>query len=154
MPGFPTASDASYVVLFARALLAAPFLYSGVDKCWRWSAAQREVAASGLPWPTLLHLVTVAIQLGGGISLLLGIEPRLGALLLSLFLFPVTVLYHPFWKRSGAELVAEADHFLLNLAVIGGLLLIIAIDDEGASLSDHPLEQLLASLAGVLGAAR
>src|ERR1700684_3804985 len=59
-------------ILLARVLLASPFLYSGVDKCWRWSAAQREVAASGLPWPTLLHLVTVVVQLGGGFSLLLG----------------------------------------------------------------------------------
>ena len=33
-------------ILLARVLLASPFLYSGVDKCWRWSAAQREVAAA------------------------------------------------------------------------------------------------------------
>jgi uncharacterized membrane protein YphA (DoxX/SURF4 family) len=45
------------------------------------------VAASGLPWPMPLHLVTVVVQLGGGFSLLLGIEPRLGALLLLRFLY-------------------------------------------------------------------
>jgi putative oxidoreductase len=86
------------------------------------NAAQHEAAASGVAWPTLLHLVTVAVQLGGGLSLLLGIEARLGALLLLLFLIPVTVMYHPFWKRSGAELVTEADHFPSNFAIIGGLL--------------------------------
>ena len=91
---------------------------SGVDKCWRWSAAQGEVAASGLPWP-LLHLVTVVVQLGGGFFLLLGIEPRLGALLLLLFLIPVTVMYHPFWKRSGADFVTEADHFLSLAQLLG-----------------------------------
>ena len=112
-------SDASYWILLARVLLCSPFLYSGVDKCWRWSAAQREVAASGLPWPTLLHLVTVVVQLGGGFSLLLGIEPRLGALLLLLFLIPVTVMYHPFWKRSGADFVTEADHFLSLAQLLG-----------------------------------
>jgi putative oxidoreductase len=113
--------------LLARVLLSSPFLYSGVDKCWRWSIAQREVAASGLPGPTLLHLVTVVVQLGGGLSLLLGIEARLGALLLLLFLIPVTLMYHPFWKRSGADFVAEADHFLSNLAIMGGLLVIVAL---------------------------
>jgi uncharacterized membrane protein YphA (DoxX/SURF4 family) len=48
------------------------------------------------------------------LSASLGIEARLGALLLSLFLIPVTAMHHPFWKRSGADLVAEAAHFLSN----------------------------------------
>jgi putative oxidoreductase len=149
-----TPSDVSYLILLARMLLSSPFLYSGVDKCWRWSAAQREVAASGLPGPTLLHLVTVLVQLGGGLSLLLGIETQLGALLLSLFLIPVTVMYHPFWKRSGADFVTEADHFLSNLAIIGGLLVIVALGSGGISLIDHSLAQLLAYLTAALGLAR
>ena len=149
-----TPSDASYLILLARVLLSSPFLYSGVDKCWRWSAAQREVAASGLPWPTLLHLVTVVVQLGGGLSLLLGIEARLGALLLLLFLIPVTVMYHPFWKRSGADLVTEADHFLSNLAIIGGLLVIVALGSGPISLIDLSLAQLGRYVASAFGVAR
>jgi putative oxidoreductase len=94
------------------------------------------------------------VQLGGGLSLLLGIEARLGALLLSLFLIPVTVMYHPFWKRSGADLVAEADHFLSNLAIIGGLLAIAALGSGSISLIDHSLAQLLNDMAAVLGMAR
>lgn len=154
MSVYSNPSDVSYLMLLARLLLSSPFLYSGVDKCWRWSAAQREVAASGLPWPTLLHLVTVIVQLGGGLSLSLGIEARLGALLLLLFLIPVTVMYHPFWKRSGAELVAEADHFLSNLAIIGGLLVIVALGSGPISLIDHSFAQLLGYMAAVLGVTR
>jgi putative oxidoreductase len=142
------------MILLSRLFLSLPFLYSGLDKCWRWNAAQREVAASGLPWPTLLHLVTVAVQLGGGLSLLLGIEARLGALLLSLFLVPVTVLYHPFWKRSGADFVAEADHFLSNFAVIGGFLAILAVGGGHLSMIDHSPAQLLDAVAAILGEAR
>jgi putative oxidoreductase len=149
-----TPSDASYLILLARVLLSSPFLYSGVDKCWRWSAAQREVAASGLPWPTLLHLVTVVVQLGGGLSLSLGIEARLGALLLLLFLIPVTVMYHPFWKRSGAEFVAEADHFLSNLAIAGGLLVILALGSGPMSLIDQSLAQFGGYVASAFGVAR
>ena len=151
---YSTPSDVSCSILLARVLLSSPFLYSGVDKCWRWSAAQREVPASGLPRPTLLHLVTVVLQLGGGFSLLLGIEPRLGALLLLLFLIPVTVMYHPFWKRSGADLVTEADHFLSNLAIIGGLLVIVALGGGPISWVDQSLAQLLRCLAAALGVAR
>ena len=142
------------VILLSRVFLALPFLYSGIDKCWRWEAAQREVAASGLPWPTLLHLVTVVVQLSGGLSLLLGIEARLGALLLSLFLVPVTVMYHPFWKRLGADFVAEADHFLSNLAIIGGFLAILAVGGGHFSVIDHLPAQLLVAVATTLGKAR
>jgi putative oxidoreductase len=142
------------LILLARLLLASPFLYSGIDKCLRWQAAQREVAASGLPWPTLLHLVTVVVQLSGGLSLLLGIEARLGALLLSLFLVPVTVLYHPFWRRTGAEFVAEADHFLSNVAIIGGFLVIVAGGGGHLSVIDHSPAQLLDAIAVVPGTAR
>jgi putative oxidoreductase len=142
------------VILLSRVFLSLPFLYSGIDKCWRWNAAQREVAASGLPWPTLLHLVTVVVQLGGGLSLLLGIEARLGALLLSLFLLPVTLLYHPFWKRSGADFVAEADHFLSNLAIIGGFLAIVAIGGGHFSVIDRSPGQLLDEVAATLGTSR
>ena len=148
------ASFSDFVILLSRLLLSLPFLYSGIDKCWRWDAAQREVAASGLPWPTLLHVVTVVVQLCGGLSLLLGIEARLGALLLSLFLVPVTVLYHPFWKRSGADFVAEADHFLSNLAIIGGFLAILAVGGGHLSVVDHSPAQLLDAIAAVFGAAR
>src|SRR5580658_538293 len=93
-------------------------------------------------------------QLGGAFSLLLGIEPRLGALLLLLFLIPVTVMYHPFWKRSGADFVTEADHFLSNLAIIGGLLVIVALGGGPISWVDQSLAQLLRCLAAALGVAR
>ena len=141
-------------MLLARVLLSSPFLYSGVDKGWRWSAAQREVAQSGLPWPTLLHLVTVLVQLGGGFSLLLGIEARLGALLLLLFLIPVTVMYHPFWKRSGSDIVVEADHFLSNAAIVGGLLVVVALGGGAIGLIDHASAQLQDHKAALLGVAR
>jgi putative oxidoreductase len=130
-------SSQNFALLAARVLLSSPFVYSGVDKCLRWSAAQREVAASGLPWPTPLHLVTVAVQLGGGFSLLLGIEARVGALLLLLFLIPVTIMYHPFWKRTGPDIVVEADHFLSNVAIVGGLLVIVALGGGAISLIDR-----------------
>ena len=117
----------SALILLARVLLSFPFSTAASTSAGAGAAAQREVAASGLPWPTLLHLVTVLVQLGAGLSVLIGLEARGWArYYCGLFLIPVTVMYHPFWKRSGADLVAEADHFLSNLAIIGGLLVVVA----------------------------
>jgi putative oxidoreductase len=142
---------AAALLLVARALLSSPFLYSGIDKLCRWKAAQAEVAQSALPFPTLLHVITVMVQLGGGLSVLIGIQPRAGALALCLFLIPVTVMYHPFWKQTGKALVAEADHFSLNLAVIGGLLMIAAVGGGRMSLIDQPIPELIRSIAAPIG---
>jgi hypothetical protein len=83
-----------------------------------------------------------------------GIEARIGALVLLLFLIPVTVIYHPFWKRSGADVVVEADHFLSNLAIMDGLLVIVALGSGRISVIDHSLAQLVEYMAAVLGMAR
>jgi SURF4 family len=74
---------------------------------------------------TLLHVITAIIQLGGGISLAVGIQPRLSALALGLLLVPITLLYHPFWLRTGSSFVEELNHFLSNLGLIGGMLVIV-----------------------------
>jgi putative oxidoreductase len=150
----PNDISLSALILVSRIFLSLPFLYSGIDKCLHWTVAQREVAASGLPWPTLLHVATVALQLAAGSCVLIGIEARLGALLLCLFLAPVTFMYHPFWKHSGADLVAEADHFLLNFAVIGGLLMIIGLGSGRISVVDDPLGRLPELFAALIGAGR
>jgi hypothetical protein len=42
-------SSHASAILLARVLLSLPFLYGGLDKSSRRSAAQLEVAASGLP---------------------------------------------------------------------------------------------------------
>jgi putative oxidoreductase len=156
MPDLPSQSNefVNAILLLARLLLSAPFLYSGIDKLWRWTPAQREVIASGLPWPTLFHLVTVLVQLGAGLSVLIGVEARIGALALCFFLIPVTVLYHPFWKRSGPDFVAEADHFLLNLAVIGGLLMIVALGSGRFSMIDQSFSALVESAGAFTGTTR
>jgi len=64
------------------------------------------------------------------------------------------VMYHPFWKRSGADFIAEADHFLSNLAIIGGLLAIVALGSGSISLIDHSLAQLQSYMTAALGIAR
>jgi uncharacterized membrane protein YphA (DoxX/SURF4 family) len=101
----------SMLMLAARLMLASAFVYSGVDKLARWSAGQQEIAASGLPLVPLLHVITVIIQLGGGISLAVGIQPRLSALALGLLLVPITLLHHPFLAEDRVVVRRRAQSF-------------------------------------------
>lgn len=55
-------------------------------------------AASGVPLPQVLVPFSGVLATAGGLSVLLGYRARLGAWLLVLFLVPVTLFMHAFWK--------------------------------------------------------
>jgi uncharacterized membrane protein YphA (DoxX/SURF4 family) len=127
MIDLPASSDSAlfYGVLLARALLAAVFLYSGLDKLWHWQAGIREVADLGLPWPRLFAAATIATQLLGGLAVLTGIGAVWGAVMLALFTLVATMLGHRFWLLHGARAKQEFNTSLEHLAIVGGLLLLI-----------------------------
>jgi uncharacterized membrane protein YphA (DoxX/SURF4 family) len=57
----------------------------------------------------------------GGLSILLGYHPTIGAALLVIFLLAAAFGIHNFWK------VGEMTHFLKNMAILGLLLITLAI---------------------------
>lgn len=68
-----------------------------------------------LPFPFFFAIIAVAIQLVGGFALLFSHQMKISITILILFMV-VTLLYHPITK--------EHLHFLKNLAIIGGLLIL------------------------------
>jgi len=63
------------------------------------------------------------LMVGAGGLLLLGVLPRLAAVLLVASLVPTSLVGHQFWKKEGPERKQQLVHFLKNAATIGGLLL-------------------------------
>lgn len=55
-------------------------------------------------------------------------------MVLFLFLIPVTIIFHAFWNSIPAEVAPQMIDFLKNLAIIGGLLYIIASGPGKASI--------------------
>ena len=76
--------------------------------------------------PVLLPAAAV-LELAGGLSLLLGFRARLGALALVLFLVPTTLIFHNFWAYQGPEAQNQMIHFMKNLALMGGLLVVVGL---------------------------
>jgi len=64
------------------------------------------------------------LMVGAGGLLLLGMLPRLAAVLLAASLVPTSLVGHQFWKKEGPERKQQLIHFLKNAATIGGLLLL------------------------------
>jgi putative oxidoreductase len=78
-----------------------------------------------------LFMVLAAVFAGlGGLLVLLGIKVRLGAILLVLFLIPLTVVMHAFWMYDGSMREMQMMLFLKNLSIVGGLF-ILASSCEG-----------------------
>lgn len=69
--------------------------------------------------PMTLVRVDACVKLGCGALLALGRFPRVAAFLLAADLVPTTLVGHRIWESGDPE---ERNHFLKNLAVLGGLL--------------------------------
>ncbi len=116
-------------MLVGRMFLAAIFLISGVSKFIYLESTIEHAEAAGLPWPAGLVPLAGVVEVLGGLSILFGVLARIGALTLAGFLVLAAYYFHDFWNFGGAERQAQMVHFLKNMAILGGLLLIIA---EGA----------------------
>ena len=126
-----SASWQRWVSLAGRVLLSVIFLMSAFGKVTNWSGTGGYMAAHGLPAAPVLLALAVLFELGGGLGLLLGLQTRLAALALVVFLIPTTLVFHNFWAFQGQEQQMQMINFLKNLAIMGGLLHIVATGPAG-----------------------
>jgi putative oxidoreductase len=116
-------SGAEALVPLGRVFYSLIFILSGFG---HFSKGMVDYAANqGVPMAGLLVPLSGAMALIGGISIMLGYRARWGAFLLILFLIPVSLIMHNFWSLSDPIMVQmQRAHFLKNLGLLGGALLI------------------------------
>jgi putative oxidoreductase len=114
------------VAALGRGLMALLFLFSAFSKLRDWSGGLAEVRAMGLPAPALALAGTVALQIGGGLMLAVGWHARWAALALAAFTLLATFMAHPFWRTSGTMAPQQRVTFAEHLAIVGGLLMVVA----------------------------
>src|ERR1044071_466789 len=112
------------IVPIGRVLFALIFIAGVVG---HFSSAQiSEGAAHGVPLATLLVPLAGLIALVGGGSVLLGYRARFGALLLLVFLVPVTLVMHKFWGLADPQMaMLQKAPFMKNTSLIGACLLLM-----------------------------
>lgn len=121
---------------FGRLLLSLIFVMSGVHKIMAWSDTASRMEAEGMPLVPLLLAGAIVFEIGGGLSVMLGIRARLGAAALIVFLIPTTLIFHDFWTFEGQEQQLQMIHFMKNLAIMGGLFVVAAVGPGGCCLVD------------------
>ncbi len=112
--------------LLGRILLSLVFLLSGINKIGGFTETAGWMAAKGLPAAEVLLALSIVIEVGAAIMIMIGWKARLGALALLLWMIPVTFIFHNFWGVSAGQQQLQLIMFMKNLAMMGGMLLIMA----------------------------
>ena len=103
-----------------RILLALMFVLAGVNKISGYSGVQGYMDSMGVPGALLP--VVIALEILGGLLLILGWHARLTAFLLAGFTIVATLIFH---SNLGDQ--TQMLFFMKNLSVTGGLLLVVSL---------------------------
>jgi putative oxidoreductase len=123
-----------YGPLIGRILLAFIFILSGYSKIGGFQQTAGYMASKGLPMAQVLLVLTIIIELGGGLMLLLGWRARWAAVAFFLWLIPTTLVFHAFWGIDAAQAQMQQIQFMKNLAIMGGMMYVMAFGSGPYSL--------------------
>jgi putative oxidoreductase len=120
----PAFSNAAALV--GRILIALIFVISGFNKITGFSGVAGYIGSKGLPMPEVLAALTIALELGGGILLVIGWKTRWVALLFFLWLIPTTLVFHKFWGIDAAQVQNQFTNFMKNVSIMGAMAMLMA----------------------------
>ena len=110
-------------------LLAFAFLAAGIRNLgWKFRQHLDRMAAYGVPQARLVLISGFVLNFAGAVLLALDYRRTLGAGLLVVFTLLASAIFHRWWLVADPLLRhLHIGNLLVNCAVIGGLLLVIAI---------------------------
>jgi putative oxidoreductase len=109
-----------YLPFLGRALIALPFIFSGIGKLTTYHATVGYISSVGLPLPQLGWLIAVIVELGFATALVLGYRVRPVAIVLALYCLATAIFFH----RNLAD-QEQMINFFKNIMILGGLLQIL-----------------------------
>jgi len=121
-----TAALTDWASLLGRIALAALFLWSAYGKLVYMDGNVGYMKAYGVPAAELLIWPALLVEFVAGVMLLAGWKVRWAALALIVFTVPATFIFHAYWGVPADQVLNQQIHFMKNLAVVGGLLSVIA----------------------------
>lgn len=121
----------------ARTLLALIFIIAGLQKITGYEGTQAYMEFMGVSG-ALLPLV-IAVEVLGGLALLVGFQARVAAFLLAGFTVIAGALFHliPSFGMEGLAAQGEVIHFMKNLSIVGGLTMVMVFGPGAWSLDNY-----------------
>lgn len=120
--------------LLARLLLAALFLPAGISKISGFAGTAGYIGSVGLPMPEVGAAIAIAVEVLGGVALILGLGTRWAALALAVFTLVASFFFHAYWALPAEQQMMQQLMFMKNMGVVGGLLALTAFGAGAFSL--------------------
>ena len=108
--------------LVGRGLLGLYFIVPGITKITGFAATSEYMASKSVPMVPILLVVTIVIQIGGGLSLIAGYRTALIAFVLAGLTLVISLFMHDFWNVE-----SEMQNFIKNMAIMAGLLYVAGV---------------------------
>jgi len=120
----------TFAVTLGRFLLGLYFFLPGISKVTGYTETLSYMALHNIPLPEVLLPITIALQVGGGVMLLLGLRVGQVALTLAALTLVINLGMHDFWSvYEGVSQAHETQNFVKNLAIFAGLLVLSGAED-------------------------
>jgi putative oxidoreductase len=119
-------APADLAALIGRILVAVTFVVSGYGKIAGYAATAGVMAGKGLPLVDALLPLTILVEMGAGLAIVIGWKTRWAAPALVAFTAVATLVFHNFWSAAPDQAMMQQISFMKNLSIIGGLLLLVA----------------------------
>jgi putative oxidoreductase len=108
-----------------RALLGTYFLIPGIMKIVDYAATLGLMVSRGVPFAQALLPLTIVLQIGLGIMVVMGKNTRISALILFALIILINLFIHNFWAMQGQPGYGhELQNFVKNLAIAAGFLVL------------------------------
>jgi putative oxidoreductase len=115
--------------LFGRIAMSLIFIHGGWGKLLMPAATQAMLASHHLPMVKYGWILSVVVELGGGLAILLGLFTRPVGLVLAMWCVATALIAHTNFADRNQEI-----HFLKNMAMMGGFLYVAAFGARAWSL--------------------
>ncbi len=121
-------TDTQHILLIiARILLASYFLKAGVSNFKNFSKLVPFVASKKIPLPGVAMAAVIFVQIIGSLMVIFNFYAAIGAIGLLLFTLMANLFICTYWAMKGIQRRNINFLFDANIAVMGGLLIIVII---------------------------
>ena len=116
-------------ITIGRVLLGLYFLLPGISKIPTYAGTTEYMMLHNIPLASILLPITIVLQIGLGVMLIIGYRIKESALILAALTIFINIGMHDFWNEyPNTDAGHETQNFVKNLAIFAGLLVLSATD--------------------------
>ena len=116
-------------ITVGRMLLGLYFLLPGISKIPTYAGTTEYMLLHNIPLASILLPITIVLQIGLGVMLIIGYRIKESALILAALTILINIGMHDFWNEyPNTDAGHETQNFVKNLAIFAGLLVLSATD--------------------------